>query len=81
MCNTRMPHYSVRSSTSTVVAVVYTVKSEDLGKRTKGILEVFMFFGFGTPFDPLEDNLLEPNPVRKKYSHKTGLCEYSINFG
>jgi hypothetical protein len=60
------------------VYTVYTVKNEDFGKRTGSILEVFIFFGFGTPFYPLEDNLLEPNPVGKKYSHKTGLCEYSI---
>ncbi len=54
---------------------VHSAQCTQLGKRTEGTLEVFIFFGFGTPFYPLEDNLLEPNPVGKKCSHKPGLCD------
>ena len=63
-------------------ASVYTLsvhcENEDFGKRTGSILEVFIFFGFGTPFYPLEANFFEPNPVGNKYSIKTGFIEYSI---
>ena len=60
------------------VYTVYTVKNEYFGKRTGSILEVFIFFGFGTPFYPLEADFFEPNPVGKLYSIKTGFIEYSI---
>ena len=33
----------VRLMTGATVYTVYTVKSEDVGKRTEGILEVFTF--------------------------------------
>ena len=63
-------------------ASVYTLsvhcENEDFGKRTGSILEVFIFFGFGTPFYPLEADFFEPNPVGKLYSIKTGFMEYSI---